>query len=170
MILALAAGDCDAASELAQDLADLRATTGRKVLLVSHQHAPARDDLHHGYEDIVFDLSAAPPTDGDLVLKAAGVILVLVDPAELAAPCMAQLAARIRQGLAANPGAEVLVALRGPRAAWTPHEVGCVLVFVAQIAPARLVDTLMLDCDGGTYRPCHGSNEGLRHLYRQVFN
>jgi hypothetical protein len=62
------------------------------------------------------------------------------------------------------------VALRGPRAAWTPHEVGCVLVFVAQIAPARLVDTLMLDCDGGTYRPCRGSNEGLRHLYRQVFN
>nr|WP_233410523.1 hypothetical protein [Rugamonas sp. CCM 8940] len=171
--------DDPAASDLAEQLALLRASAGSKVLLLSRQHGPAQADLRQSYDDVVID--TAGNVDGEAVLAAAGVIVVLIQPAELETHDHGALLARVRHAQEANPQAQVLVAIGHTAQALTPHEVGCVLVFVAQIASARLVDTLVLGA-GGAYRTRHSTLElddfkcenalcasEVRHLYRQVF-
>lgn len=179
MIVALTGTDRHQASDLAQQLAQLRASAGSKVLLLSKQHGAAQVDLRQPYDDVVIDM--ADHVYSEEALAAAGVIVVLIQPDELERQDHGALLGRIQHAQEANPQAQVLVAVGRTAQALTPHEVGCVLVFVAQIASARLVDTLVLGA-GGAYRSRHGAPEldqhkrasalcatELRHLYRQVF-
>ncbi|WGG51178.1 hypothetical protein [Rugamonas sp. DEMB1] len=180
MIVALTGmTDNPAASDLAQQLALLRASAGSKVLLLTQQHGPAQVDLRQPYDDVVID--TAGNCDSEAVLAAAGVIVVLIQPDELEMHDHGALLLRVRHAQEANPQAQVLVAVGHAAQALTPHEVGCVLVFVAQIASARLVDTLVLGA-GGAYGTRHSALEmddfkwenalcatEVRHLYRQVF-
>ena len=170
MIVALAATDGNAAAmNLAQDLADLRTVAGNKVLLVSRQCTPCRADARKRYDDVVIDVSGAlHGDDAALALAAAGVIVVLVDPAELGAQRLSALLTRIKQAQRTNPGAAVLVTVAHGRQALSAYQAGCILVFVAQIPSARLSDTLVLDETGG-YRHAHGAPDEVRGLYRQVF-
>lgn len=179
MIVALTGTDRHQASDLAQQLAQLRASAGSKVLLLSKQHGAAQVDLRQPYDDVVIDMAAHVYSEE--ALAAAGVIVVLIQPDELERQDHGALLGRIQHAQEANPQAQVLVAVGRTAQALTPHEVGGVLVFVAQIASARLVDTLVLGA-GGAYRGRHSALEldehkrasalcasGLRHLYRQVF-
>ena len=182
MIVALTGMDDEAASDLAQELALLRASAGGKVLLVSPaQTAQACGllDPRSSYDDVV--IGAGSGTSA-LTLAAAGVIVVLIRPAELEARGHDTLLERIHRARAVNPHMQVLVSVAHAKQALSPHEVGCVLVFVAQISSARLADTLVLD-DSGAYHTRHSEMEldaykttdslcapEVRHLYRQVFN
>lgn len=118
---------------------------------------------------------------GALALSMAGVIVVLVRPADLQGRQQSALRARIRQALDLNPGARVLVAVAHGARDLSPQEVGNILIFVAQIESARLAERLVLD-ENGRYHTRHsvlasGAEDEetvcapeVRHLYRQVFH
>lgn len=178
MIVALDSIDERAgAAALAQALAALRAKSGNKVLLATHSDVMRGAAL---YDDVVVDTCGASAADSAAVLAAAGVIVVLIRPSELETARHAALLARICIARAANPRAQVLVMVSDTQQALSPHDAGCVLVFVARIASARLADTLVLDDSGAVYRPGHREPDAqidklalsapeVRHLYGQVF-
>jgi len=167
MIVALASnGNNGAAASLAQALAALRASSGNKVLFVKQDQRQPQLTSDLAYDDVVIDASSGDG-DGGAALAVAGVIVVLIHPAELEAQHDAALLQRIKTAIDANPRAEVLVAVSHGEQALSAHEVGNILVFVAQLSSARLADTLVLD-ENGAYHPRHGATE-VRHLYGQVF-
>jgi len=191
MIVALASIDnSPAAANLALSLAALRTSSGSKVLLVSHGRPPANEKLKtdlerfeedQTYDDIVIDTSDTESKDSVAALASAGVIVLLIRPTELEAQHAAPLLRRIKCALHGNPEAQVLVAVGHDKKPLSAHEVGNILVFVAQISSARLVDTLVLD-GTGAYHPCHSEAKigdfgheaalcatEIRHLYGQVF-
>jgi len=178
MIVALTGMDDEAASDLAQELALLRASAGGKVLLVPPSQEPVSLENRRAYDDVVIGAGAINAA----ALAAAAVIVVLIRPGELESHGHGALLDRIRQACALNPRAQVLVSVAHAKQALSAHEVGCVLVFVAQITSARLADTLVLD-DSGAYHTRHSELEPdvyktgdslcapeVRHLYRQVFH
>jgi hypothetical protein len=182
MIIALTGMEGNGAvSDLAEQLAMLRCSAGSKVLLVSDPRAEGMAPNAAHYDDIVIDASGCGAGADAAALDGAGVIVALIRPAELEQRNHTALQQRLRQAQAANPGARVLVAVGHSSAPLSPHQVGCILVFVAQIASARLADTLVLD-EHGAYHPRHSELEldayktedalcapEVRHLYRQVF-
>jgi hypothetical protein len=169
MIVALASTDDSSAAGLASTLAALRTSSGSKVLLVKRGEAqgPAQFMLDRAYDDVVIDASGDDSGAAGAALAAAGVIIALIPRAEMEARDAGALLRRIKAALDANPRAEVLVAIGDANKTLSAHEVGNILVFVAQLASARLADTLVLD-DSGAYHPRHGAT-GVRHLYSQVF-
>ena len=180
MIIALTGTDDQAASDLAQQLALLRTADGRRVLLVSSAQPHIRRRQPH--DDIVINASPGGEGSGTLALSMAGVIVVLVRPADLQERTQSALLARIRHAIDVNPGARVLVSVAHGARELTPQEVGNILVFVAQMESARLADRLVLD-EGGVYHTRHSalSHAGdedaemmcapeVRYLYRQVFH
>lgn len=185
MIVALTGMDGNGAvSDLAEDLAMLRVAAGSRVLLVSPNPGAYDPQL---YDDLVIDASrrnasadVADVADQDALARAA-VIVALVRPAEIEQGRHAAFLARLRQAQAANPCARVLVTVAHGSEPLTPHQTGCLLVFVAQIPGARLADTLELD-QRGTYHSHHSELEldsrktayvlcapEVRHLYSEVF-
>lgn len=178
MIVALTGMDDAAASDLAQKLALLRTAAGGKVLLVSPAQA-AEPQPPHGYDDVVIDTGDNGGSAQALAM--AGVIVVLIRPCDLEAHRHRALLERIKRASEINPQARVLVSVAREDHDLSPHEVGCILVFVAQISSARLADMLVLD-ERGSYHTRHSELEpaGARHgdalcapevrnLYRQVF-
>jgi hypothetical protein len=164
MIVALAShGSNPAAANIARTLAALRASSGSKVLFVEQDPLQPLLPTGQAYDDVVIDASSG---DG-AALAVAGVIVVLIHPAELEGRHDAALLRRIKTAIDANPRAEILVAVGQGEQTLSAHEVGNILVFVAQISSARLADTLVLD-ENGAYHPRHGA-AGIRHLYGQVF-
>ncbi|WP_070272470.1 hypothetical protein [Duganella sp. HH101] len=183
MIVALTGMDGNGAvSDLAEDLAMLRVAAGSRVLLVSPNPGAYDPQL---YDDLVIDASrrdadAGGASDDDPLARAA-VIVALVRPAEIEQGHYAAFLARLRQAQEANPCARVLVTVAHGSEPLTPHQTGCLLVFVAQIPGARLADTLELD-QRGTYHSHHSELEQgsrktayvlcapeVRHLYSEVF-
>jgi len=174
MIIALTGTDDHAASDLAQQLALLRTAAGASVLLMSSAHAQRmRRSLR--YDDIVICTA-----NGAMALSMAGVIVVLVRPADLQDQQQSELLARIRHAVDLNPHARVLVSVAHGARELSPQEVGKVLVFVAQMKSARLADRLVLD-ESGAYHTRHSvlAHEDdqemlcapeVRYLYRQVFH
>lgn len=183
MIVALASLDQRiSAAPLARALAALRASDGSRVTLRSPRAADPRQPC----DDELIDASDAASGgdgsgDGDAALRSAGVIVLLLRPEDAASARTAARRRRIQRALEANPHAVVLVALAHRRAALSPHEVGAILVFVAQMGVARLADMLVLDGRDDRYRTLHCPAAGqggdgaamtmaeVRHLYRQVF-
>jgi hypothetical protein len=176
MIIALTGTDDHAASDLAQQLALLRTAAGASVLLMSAAYAQRmRRSLR--YDDIV--ISAA---NGAMALSMAGVIVVLVRPADLQEQNQGALQARIRHAIELNPRARVLVSVAHGARELSPQEVGNILVFVAQMKSARLADRLVLDEDGVYHTRhsvlAHAGDEDeeslcapeVRYLYRQIFH
>ncbi|MPQ59355.1 hypothetical protein [Duganella sp. FT27W] len=162
-----------AVSDLAEELALLRVAAGNRVLLVCPEPCAYDPQL---YDDLVIDASR----DGTS-LAGAAVIVALLRRADLEHQNHAPLLARLRAASAANPGARMLVTVAHGSEPLTPHQTGCLLVFVAQLPGARLADTLVLDHD--TYHSHHSAFEAdayktanvlcapeVRHLYRQVFS
>jgi hypothetical protein len=179
MIVALTGTDATAAADLAQQLALLRTAAGGRVLFVSSPQAP-RVRRRKPYDDIVINTSHDEDGASSLALAMAGVIVVLVRPDDLEAGGQDALLARVRDAIEVNPGARVLVSVANETRHLSPQAVGGILMFVAQIASARLADMLILD-DSGLYHTRHsvltpedesddtmGAPE-VRHLYRQVF-
>ena len=199
MIVALTGMDGNATvSDLAEDLAMLRVAAGSRVLLVSPNPGAYDPQL---YDDLVIDASqrdadainaparstetaAHPAADAgaDAALARAAVIVALVRPADIEQGDHAGFLARLRRARHANPGARVLVTVAHGSRPLTPHQTGCLLVFVAQIPGARLADTLELDQRGATYHSHHSELEldcrktayvlcapEVRHLYSEVF-
>ena len=162
-----------AVSDLAEELALLRVAAGNRVLLVCPEPCAYDPQL---YDDLVIDASR----DGTS-LAGAAVIVALLRRADLEHQDHAPLLARLRAASAASPGARMLVTVAHGSEPLTPHQTGCLLVFVAQLPGARLADTLVLDHD--TYHTHHSAFEAdayktanvlcapeVRHLYRQVFS
>jgi hypothetical protein len=177
MIVALTGMDGDGAvSDLAEDLAMLRVAAGKRVLLVSPNPGPYDPQL---FDDLLIDASQRGE---DRALARAAVIVVLLRPEEPEQNGHQLLLDRLRTAQLANPGAQVLVTVAHGRRPLSPHQTGCVLVFVAQLRHARLADTLVLDDDGGSYHSHHSELEldvyktdrklcapEVRHLYREIF-
>ena len=169
-----------AVSDLAEELALLRVAAGNRVLLVCPEPCAYDPQL---YDDLVIDASRNEERD-EASLAGAAVIVALLRRADLQHPDHqdhAPLLARLRAASAANPGARMLVTVAHGSEPLTPHQTGCLLVFVAQLPGARLADTLVLDHD--TYHSHHSAFEAdayktanvlcapeVRHLYRQVFS
>ena len=181
MIVALTGTDDHAASDLAQQLALLRTAAGGRVLLMASAQAP-RTRRRQPYDDIVISTGTESEGNGAMALTMAGVIVVLVRPADLQGRQPSPLLARIRQAIDLNPGARVLVSVAHGARELTPQEVGNILIFVAQLASARLADRLVLD-ESGVYHTRHSVMADtddqadttlcapeLRYLYRQVFH
>jgi hypothetical protein len=178
MIVALTGNDNNGAvADLAEELALLRVAAGNRVLLVCPEPCAYDPQL---YDDLVIDASHNTTRDAASLADAA-VIVALLRHEDLEHRDHAALLARLRAASEANPGARVLVAVTHGRQPLTPHQTGCLLVFVAQLPGARLADTLVLDHD--TYHSYHSALEAdayktanvlcapeVRHLYRQVFN
>ena len=177
MIVALTGIDGDSAvSDLAEDLAMLRVAAGKRVLLVSPNPGPYDPQL---FDDLLIDVSHCGE---DRALERATVIVVLLRPEELERSGEKLLLERLHKAQHANPGAQVLVTVAHGRRPLSPHQTGCVLVFVAQLQHARLADTLVLDDDGDSYHSHHSELEldayktdrklcapEVRHLYREIF-
>ncbi|MDR7050345.1 hypothetical protein J2X54_002826 [Duganella sp. 3397] len=166
-----------AVSDLAEELALLRVAAGNRVLLVCPEPCAYDPQL---YDDLVIDASHNQARDA-ASLAGAAVIVALLRRADLEHQDHAALLARLREASAANPGARLLVTVAHGSEPLTPHQTGCLLVFVAQLPGARLADTLVLDHD--TYHSHHSAFEAdayktanvlcapeVRHLYRQVFS
>ena len=166
-----------AVSDLAEELALLRVAAGNRVLLVCPEPCAYDPQL---YDDLVIDASHNQARDA-ASLAGAAVIVALLRRADLEHQDHAALLARLREASAANPGARLLVTVAHSSEPLTPHQTGCLLVFVAQLPGARLADTLVLDHD--TYHSHHSAFEAdayktanvlcapeVRHLYRQVFS
>lgn len=166
-----------AVSDLAEELALLRVAAGNRVLLVCPEPCAYDPRL---YDDLVIDASRNQARDA-ASLAGAAVIVALLRRADLEHQDHAALLARLRAASAANPGTRVLVTVAHGSEPLTPHQTGCLLVFVAQLPGARLADTLVLDHD--TYHSHHSAFEAdayktanvlcapeVRHLYRQVFS
>lgn len=166
-----------AVSDLAEELALLRVAAGNRVLLVCPEPCAYDPQL---YDDLVIDASHNQARDA-ASLAGAAVIVALLRRADLEHQDHASLLARLREASAANPGARLLVTVAHGSEPLTPHQTGCLLVFVAQLPGARLADTLVLDHD--TYHSHHSAFEAdayktanvlcapeVRHLYRQVFS
>ncbi len=186
MRAALIGVDGDSAvADLAEDLAMLRVGDGKRVLLVA-PNPGAYDERF--YDDLVIDAShlgaahVAANAKADAALARAGVILVLLRPQALERDGCAALLSRLQKAQRLNPGARMLVAVAHGRRPLTPHQAGCVLVFVAQLPHARLADTLVLDEGDDTYHSRHSELEPqaykedcklcapeVRHLYREIF-
>lgn len=178
MIVALTGNDNnDSVADLAEELALLRVAAGNRVLLVCPEPCAYDPQL---YDDLVIDASHDTARDA-ASLAGAAVIVALLRHEDLEHRDHAALLARLRAASAANPGARMLVAVTHGRQPLTPHQTGCLLVFVAQLPGARLADTLVLDRD--TYHSYHSALEAdayktanvlcapeVRHLYRQVFS
>ena len=176
MIVALTGMDGNGTvSDLAEDLAMLRVAAGSRVLLVSPNPGAYDPQL---YDDLVIDAS---DRDADAALARAAVIVALVRPADIEQGHHADFLTRLRRAQEANPCARVLVTVAHGSEPLTPHQTGCLLVFVAQIPGARLADTLELD-QRGTYHSHHSELEldsrktayvlcapEVRHLYSEVF-
>lgn len=166
-----------AVSDLAEELALLRVAAGNRVLLVCPEPCAYDPQL---YDDLVIDASHNQARDA-ASLAGAAVIVALLRRADLEHQDHDALLARLREASAANPGARLLVTVAHGSEPLTPHQTGCLLVFVAQLPGARLADTLVLDHD--TYHSHHSAFEAdayktanvlcapeVRHLYRQVFS
>jgi hypothetical protein len=181
MIVALTGVDGDSAvADLAEDLAMLRVAAGKRVLLVAPNPGVYDAQL---YDDLVVNASPQGAPRADAALARASVILALLQPEALEqADACATLLARLRLAQRANPGSRVLVTVAHGRRALTAHQVGCLLVLVAQLPHARLADTLVLDEDATTYHSRHSELElqaykqdrrlcapEVRHLYREIF-
>ena len=177
MIVALTGTTGNAAvSDLAEDLAMLRVAAGKRVLLVSPNPGPYDPQL---FDDLLIDASERNEDRG---LTQAAVIVVLLHPDELEKSCHQLLLERLHKAQQANPRAQVLVTVAHGRRPLSPHQAGCVLIFVAQLEHARLADTLVLDDGGDSYHSHHSELEldaykadrklcapEVRHLYREVF-
>jgi hypothetical protein len=177
MIVALTGVDGDSAvADLAEDLAMLRVTAGKRVLLVSPNPGHYDPEL---FDDLVIHAAACGQ---DVALARANVILALLRPAALERDGCAELLARLKRMHSANPSAQVLVAVAHGRRPLTAHQAGSVLVFVAQLPRARLADTLVLEDGQNTYHCRHSELElpaykqdqrlcapEVRHLYREIF-
>jgi hypothetical protein len=181
MIVALTGVDGDSAvADLAEDLAMLRVAAGKRVLLVAPNPGAYDAQL---YDDLVVNASPHGAPKAEAALARAGVILALLQPDSLEqADTCAALLARLRHAQRANPGSRVLVTVAHGRRPLTAHQVGCLLVFVAQLPQARLADTLVLDDSAATYHSRHSELElqaykqdrklcapEVRHLYREIF-
>jgi hypothetical protein len=176
MIAALTGTDGDSAvAELAEDLAMLRVAAGRRVLLVSPNPGPYDAQL---YDDLVIDASQRD----DLALARADVVLALLRPEALEHDGCAAVLARLQAARRVNPAARLLVTVAHGRRPLSPHQAGCLLVFVAQLPHARLADTLVLADGTDTYHSRHSELElaaykedrklcaaEVRHLYREIF-
>jgi hypothetical protein len=176
MIVALTGVDGDSAvADLAEDIAMLRVAAGKRVLLVS-PHPCAYDAQL--YDDLVIDASQRD----DLALARAGVILALLRPESLEHDRCTDLLTRLRAIRHVNPAARLLVTVAHGRRPLSPHQAGCLLVFVAQLPHARLADTLVLADGEDTYHSRHSELElhaykedrklcapEVRHLYREIF-
>lgn len=172
MIVAITGTDGDSAiADLAEDLAMLRVADGKRVLLVSPNAGAYDPQL---YDDLV--------AEADAVLPQADVILALLRPEALERDGCATLLARLQTAQRANPAARVLATVAHGRRPLSPHQTGCVLVFVASLPHARLADTLVLDDGNDTYHSRHSELEPpaykedrklcapeVRHLYREIF-
>jgi hypothetical protein len=177
MIVALTGMESNGAvADLAEDLAMLRVAAGKRVLLVSPNPGPYDPQL---FDDLVIDASQSSE---QRALARAAVIVVLMRPQELEQGSHQQLLARLRAAQEANPAAQMLVTVAHGRRPLSPHQAGCVLVFVAQLPHARLADTLVLDDGGDSYHSHHSELEldaykadcklcapEVRHLYSQIF-
>ncbi|MRX11860.1 hypothetical protein GJ697_28925 [Pseudoduganella sp. FT25W] len=176
MIVALTGmdGDC-AVADLAEDLAMLRVAAGKRVLLVSPNPGPYDAQL---YDDLVIDASQRD----DLALARANVVLALLRPEALERDGCADVLARLQAAQRVNPAARLLVTVAHGRRPLSPHQAGCLLVFVAQLPHARLADTLVLADGEDTYHSRHSELElqaykedrklcapEVRHLYREIF-
>lgn len=181
MIIALISADAGAATDLAQQLALLRLYEGRHVLLLTSRRPHGRRPRVH-YEDIVLASGTIGADAEALALSMASVIVVLVSPAELQQHQAGTLLARVHAAIRLNPAARVLVSVIHGTRDLSAREVGNILVFVAQLAPARLAEQWVLD-EQGSYHTRHSArvradqeNEQLlcapevRYLYRQVFH
>jgi hypothetical protein len=176
MIVALTGMDCDnAVADLAEDLAMLRVAAGKRVLLVSPNPGPYDAQL---YDDLVIDASQRD----DLALARANVVLALLRPEALERDGCADVLARLQAAQRVNPAARLLVTVAHGRRPLSPHQAGCLLVFVAQLPHARLADTLVLADGEDTYHSRHSELElqaykedrklcapEVRHLYREIF-
>jgi hypothetical protein len=176
MIIALTGVDGDSAvADLAEDLAMLRVAAGKRVLLVSPNPGPYDAQL---YDDLVIDASQRD----DLALARAGVIVALLPPEALERDGCADLLARLKAVRRLNPSARMLVTVAHGRRPLSPHQAGCVLVFVAQLPNARLADTLVLENGQASYHSRHSElalqvykedrklcAPEVRHLYREIF-
>ena len=178
MIVALTGMDDAAASDLAQKLALLRTAAGGKVRLVSPDQVAGLQPRPF-YDDVV--INTGDNSGSAHALAMASVIVVLINPRDLEAHRHRALLERIKHASEINPQARVLVSVAREDHDLSPHAVGCILVFVAQISSARLADMLVLD-EHGSYHSRHsefepaGINHGdalcapeVRNLYRQVF-
>jgi hypothetical protein len=90
-------------------------------------------------------------------IQRAMAIVVQVHPAMLEHEQREQLLVQVNAVRAVTPDTPVLVTLGQDEHALTPHEAGSVLVLVAQLAPASLDATLVLD-ECGRYHVCHGQS------------
>lgn len=176
MIVAITGVDGDSAvADLAEDLAMLRVAAGKRVLLVSPNPGPYDAQL---YDDLVIDASQRD----DLALARANVVLALLRPEALARDGCADVLARLQAAQRVNPAARLLVTVAHGRRPLSPHQAGCLLVFVAQLPHARLADTLVLADGEDTYHSRHSELElqaykedrklcapEVRHLYREIF-
>ncbi|MRW87608.1 hypothetical protein GJ698_26405 [Pseudoduganella sp. FT26W] len=176
MIVALTGMDGDSAvADLAEDLAMLRVAAGKRVLLVSPNPGPYDAQL---YDDLVIDASQRD----DLALARANVVLALLRPEALERDGCAAVLARLQAAQRVNPAARLLVTVAHGRRPLSPHQAGCLLVFVAQLPQARLADTLVLADGEDTYHSRHSELElqaykedrklcapEVRHLYREIF-
>ncbi|MYN43794.1 hypothetical protein GTP23_01765 [Pseudoduganella sp. FT93W] len=181
MIIALISADAGAATDLAQQLALLRLYEGRHVLLLTSRR-PHGMRPRVPYDDIVI---ASGTISGDaeaLALSMASVIIVLITPDELQQRQPGTLLARVHAAIRLNPTARVLVSVAHGTRNLSAREVGSILVFVAQLAPARLAEQWVLDEQGG-YHTRHSTRvradqeseqvlcaPEVRYLYRQVFH
>lgn len=177
MIVALTGIDGDSAvADLAEDLAMLRVAAGKRVLLVSPNPGPYDPQL---FDDLVIN---AAPRGQDAGAARASVILALLRPEALERDGCANLLARLKVLQGVTPSARMLVTVAHGRRPLTAHQVGCVLVFVAQLPHARLADTLILEEGRDTYHSRHSELElpaykqdrklcasEVRHLYREIF-
>jgi hypothetical protein len=131
------------------------------------------------FDDLLIDASHRGE---DRALERAMVIVVLLRPEELERGSLQLLLERLHKAQHANPGAQVLVTVAHGRRPLSPHQTGCVLVFVAQLRQARLADTSVLDDGGDSYHSHHSELEPdaykmdrklcapeVRHLYREIF-
>lgn len=180
MIIALMGTDGSAASDLAQQLALLRTYDGSRVLLMTSPHSQgARRRLP--YDDIVITTDAGNNDTETLALALASVIVILVVPGDLQPRPPTALLSRVRAAISLNPGARILVSVAHGKRDLSAQEVGNILVFVAQLAPARLAEQLLLD-QRGSYHTRHSAlaqagqedeqrmcAPEVRYLYRQVF-
>lgn len=166
-----------AVSDLAEDLAMLRVAAGRRVLLVGPRPGPYNQAL---YDDLVIDASHCD--DGtDAALARAAVIIALVRSEELEQRDHDALLERLRGAQRANPGARMLVTVAHGSEPLSPHQAGCLLVFVARIPGASLADMLELDAQGAYRSHCSELEldarktafvlcaPEVRHLYGEVF-
>ncbi|MYM40300.1 hypothetical protein [Duganella qianjiadongensis] len=181
MILALISTEPAAAAELGQQLALLRTTEGKRVLLQDSAGTAGRP-AHPPYDDTVIYASAAHDSNHAAALAMASLIVVLLQPDDLQQQhTTAQLLNLLRGAASHNPAARILVSVAHGARELSVQEVGNILLFVAQLESARLVEQLVLDERGAYYTRhsalAHADEEDdqvlctpeVRHLYRQVF-